>query len=195
MLPADQMDKGDTQASFSVGEPGALFLPRLNAQFTQGVGDGDVTAVLSATPTTDQLIFGGGVAGRSYVSEWLALEGQLQATSFPIASASERETAGLALLGLRTLSSETASLYGGGRVGVVSGPSLDAVVGNGIPTGDPRTWTAPVVGGTLGYGPIKYGESTRLQIELKANVPVWGDEGEPPIPASGVSIGVFGLLD
>ena len=83
----------------------------------------------------------------------------------------------------------------GGHVGIVRRPSPDAVYEGGGSVDTPRTWTAPVIGGTLGYGPFDSGESTRTQIELKANLPIWGDEGEPPMSASGVSVGVSGLLD
>lgn len=195
MLPANEVEEGETYASVSVGEPGALFIPRLNVQITQGVGGGDVTAILSTTPTPEQPIFGGGVAARSYLKDDLALEGQLQATLFPTSSPSQRATAGLALVGVQTIPSEPGSLYGGGQVGIVSGPSPDVAFGVGEPAGESRTWTAPVFGGTLGCGPIYWGEATHLQIELTANLPAWGDEGDPPIPATGVSIGVFGLLD
>ena len=135
------------------------------------------------------------MVARSYLNDGLSLEGQLQATFFPVASSSRRATAGLVLAGLQTLPSEPGSLYGGGHVGIVRGPSPDAVYEGGGSVDTPRTWTAPVIGGTLGYGPFDSGESTRMQVELKANLPIWGDEGEPPMPASGVSVGIFGLLD
>lgn len=188
MLPADRLEEGDTRASFGIDEPGALVIPRLNAQVTQGLGDGDLTANVSVLPLSDHPMVGGGLAARSYLAHDLSVEGQLQITSF------SGRPAGLALLGLQTIPPDEGGWYVGGQTGVVRGPSLDVLVW-GASGEEGRTWTAPVVGGTVGYGPIGVGPSTRLQIELKANMPVWGDEGEAPPATTGLSIGIFGLLE
>lgn len=189
MLPADTLEDGETRASFSLGEPGALLYPRLSAQVTTGVGGGDLTANLSTVPLPDAPIFGGGLAVRSYLTSGISVEAQLQATSF-----SDR-AAGLLLLGLQTIPSGEGGWYYGTQAGVVRGPSPDVLFGGGYLTRGTRTWTAPTVGATGGYGPIHVGSSTQLQIELKANMPIWGDEGEPPPATSGLSIGIFGLFE
>jgi len=186
MLPADRVEKGDTRASFGVGVPGALFVPRLSAQVTRGLGGGDLTANLGVVPSSEQAIVGGGLAARSYLAVDMSIEAQLQGAVF-----SDR-TAGLALVGLQTMPSGDGGWYVGAQTGVVRGPSPDVLV-DGL--GEERTWTAPVVGGTVGYGPFELGSSTRMQVELKANVPVWGDDGEAPPGATGLSIGVFGLFE
>jgi hypothetical protein len=184
MLPADRLEDGETRAALGVDEPGALFIPRLNVQVTQGLGGGDVTANLGAVPVSDQPIVGGGLAARSYLTHDLSVEAQVQATSF------SGDTAGLVLVGVQTIPSDEGGWYIGGQTGVVSGPSLDVLSGDGG-----RTWTAPVAGGTVGYGPVRIGASTRMQIELKANMPVWGDEGEAPPVSTGLSVGIFGLFE
>lgn len=188
MLPADTLEEGETRGAVSVAEPGALFLPRLTAQVTRGFGDGDLTANVSAVPVPEQPIVGGGLAARSYLAPDLSVEGQLQGTIFA------GQPVGLALFGVQTIPSDDGGWYGGGQAGVVSGPSLDVLFGEGFQEEKERTWTGPVLGGTVGYGPIDVGSSTRLQIEGKANLPIWGDRGEPPLVNSGVSIGVFGLF-
>lgn len=187
MLPADTMEDGETRASLSVGAPGALFVPRFNAQVTRGLGGGDLTANLSAVPVSERAIVGGGLAARSYLSGDLSVEAQLQGTSF------SGRVAGLALLGLQTIPSHGGGWYIGVQTGGVRGPSPDVLFDDG--RGEERIWTAPVVGGTVGYGPVDLGPSTRMQIELKANVPIWGDEGEAPPATTGLSVGVFGLFE
>ena len=189
MLPADRLEDGETRASFGVDDPGALFIPRLNAQVTQGLGGGDLTANVSVLPLSNQAVVGGGLAARSYLASDLSVEGQLQITAF------SGRAAGLALLGLQTIPPSEGGWYVGGQTGVVSGPSPDVLFPGGASAETARTWTAPVVGGTVGYGPIGLGPSARVQIELKANVPVWGDEGEAPPATTGLSIGVFGLVE
>jgi hypothetical protein len=188
MLPADRLEDGETRASFGVDEPGALFIPRLNAQVTHGVGGADLTANVSVLPLSERAIVGGGLAARSYLAYDLSVEGQLQVTSF------SGRTVGLALLGLQTIPPSEGGWYVGAQTGVVRGPSPDVLVW-GSSSAERRTWTAPVVGGTVGYGPIGLGPSARMQIELKANMPVWGDEGEAPPATTGLSVGVFGLFE
>lgn len=187
MLPADTLEDGETRVSVTAREPGALIIPHLTAQVTQGYGAGDVTVNLSAVPVSEDPMLGGGLAVRSYLTRNLSLEAQLQGTSF------SGRPAGLALFGLQALPPSDGGWYAGGQTGIVRGPSPDIMFDD--PPPDPRTWTAPVIGGTVGYGPIKQGRQTRIQIELKANMPLWGDEGEPPIPATGISVGFYGLLD
>ena len=187
MLPAETLEDGETQASISVDEPGALFIPRLNAQVTRGFGGGDLTANLSATPLSDQAIVGGGLALRSYLTDGVSFEAQLQGTSF------SGSIAGLALLGVQTIPPSDGGWYVGGQMGVVEGPNLDVLFEN--KSGEERTWFTPVVGGTFGYGPINLSSSTTMQLELKANVPISEDEGDAPPVATGLSIGVFGLFE
>lgn len=187
MLPADRLEDGETRGSLGLEAPGALFYPRINAQVTHGVGGADLTANVSAVPLSDQTILGGGVAARSYLTRDLSLEAQLQATSL------SGRTAGLVLLGLQTIPPDEGGWYAGGQTGVVSGPSPDVVVWDG--SSERRTWTAPVVGGTVGYGPVRIAPSARMQLELKLNVPAWDDEGEAPPASTGLSVGVFGLFE
>ena len=189
MLPADRLEDGETRGALGLEAPGALFHPRINAQVTHGVGGGDLTANVSAVPLPNQPIVGGGVAARSYLTRALSAEVQAQATVF------SGQPAGLVLLGLQTIPPDEGGWYVGGQTGVVSGPSPDVLSWGGAPAEERRTWTAPVVGGTVGYGPIDLGSSTRMQVELKANMPVWGDEGEAPPASTGLSVGVFGLFD
>jgi hypothetical protein len=187
MLPADRLEDGETRGSLGLEAPGALFYPRVNAQVTHGVGGADLTANVSAVPVSEHPIVGGGLAARSYLTRDLSLEAQLQATSL------SGRTAGLVLLGLQTIPPDEGGWYAGGQTGVVSGPSPDVVVWDG--SSERRTWTAPVVGGTVGYGPVRIAPSARMQLELKLNVPAWGDEGEAPPASTGVSVGVFGLFE
>jgi len=178
MLPAEKVDSGETVGSLSIGEPGALILPRVGLQVTQGFGSGDLTANLNAVPCPGEILLGGGLAVRSYLTPGLSAEVQLQGTSF------SKRAAGLALFGLQTIPSDGGGWYVGGQTGVVNGPSPDVLFNGGLPAGETHTWTAPVVGGTVGYGSIELGSSTgsrpRMQIELKANAPIWGDNGEAP---------------
>jgi hypothetical protein len=188
MLPADRLEDGETRGSLGLEAPGALFYPRINAQVTHGVGGADLTANVSAVPLSDQTILGGGVAARSYLTRDLGVEVQAQGTAL------SGQPAGLVLMGLQTIPPDEGGWYAGGQTGVVSGPSPDVLVWGGSSAETARTWTAPVVGGTVGYGPIGLGPSARMQIELKANMPVWGDEGEAPPATTGLSVGVFGLF-
>jgi hypothetical protein len=187
MLPAEQQDAGTTVASFSVDEPGVLFLPRLSAQVTRGLGGGDLTANLSGVPTGKWSIVGGGLTGRYYLTHDLNAALQFQMTSFSGA------TAGLALFGLQTAPTDPPAWYYGGQVGGITGAGPGAYLDHG--DSSPGAGAVPVVGGTLGYGPVDVGTSTRMQLELELNVPVWGDEEEVAMPGSGLSIGVFGLFD
>jgi len=187
MLPAEKLETGETRASLSAGMPGALLYPRVGAQVTWGFGGGDVTANVNATPLPKQAVVGGGLAVRSYLTDDLSLEVQFQGASFA------GQAAGLALLGLQTIPSGEGGWYFGLQGGAVRGPSGDVLVGGR--RGETRIWRAPVVGGTVGYGPIDLGPSTRMQVELKANMPVWGDEGEAPPATTGLSVGIFGLFE
>ena len=189
MLPADRLEDGETRAALGVDVPAAFILPRANVQVTQGFGGGDVTANLGAVPVSGQPIVGGGLAARSYLPRDLSVEAQVQATSF------SGEVAGLVLVGLQTIPPDEGGWYVGGQTGIVSGPGPHVLSMNGASGDAGRAWTAPVVGGTVGYGPTRIDASTRMQIELKANVPVWGDEGEAPPVSTGLSVGIFGLFE
>jgi hypothetical protein len=189
MLPADRVEDGETRGSLGLEAPGALFCPRINAQVTHGVGGADLTANVSAVPFPDQAIVGGGLAARSYLAYDLSVEGQLQITSF------SGRSAGLVLVGLQTIPPDEGGWYAGGQTGVVSGPSPDVLFPGGASAETERTWTAPVVGGTVGYGPVRIAPSARMQLELKLNVPAWDDEGEAPPASTGLSVGGFGLFE
>lgn len=188
MLPADRLEDGETRGSLGIDAPGALFYPRVNAQVTHGVGGADLTANVSAVPLSDQSIVGGGVAARSYLTRDVSAEVQAQGTVL------SGQPAGLVLLGLQTIPPDEGGWYAGGQAGVVRGPSPDVLVWDGS-SAERRTWTAPVVGGTVGYGPVRIAPSARMQLELKLNVPAWDDEGEAPPASTGLSVGVFGLFE
>jgi hypothetical protein len=196
MLPAEQMEDGETTASFTVGEPGAILLPRMGMQVTHGVGRGDVTVNVSGSPDVGGVAVGGGLAARSYLTDRVTGEAQVQLTSFSAGDESPRRAAGLVLLGLQSVPSPDGGWYAGAQAGVVRGPSPDeyAPIFGASPAEVGAVWTDPFVGGTVGVGPIDLGDRTRMQIELTANLPVWGDESEPPAPANTLSVGVFGLF-
>ncbi len=122
MLPADQLEDGQTIVSASATEPGAGLFPQLSAQATYGFGEGDLTGTVSGLPALNFLALGAGVTGRYYVSTYLSAELQLQVSSFLREDESRRRTAGLVLFGLQTVPSDEASWYYGTQAGIITEP-------------------------------------------------------------------------
>ena len=160
-------------ASASLDEPGQVIIPRVNAQLTQGLGSGDFTANLSVPP------FGGGLTGRYYLNERYNAELQVQAA--PLRS----NATVVALLGLQEVPADASTWYYGAQAGTVSGHD---------DVNDVRSATT-VVGASAGYGPFELEGDWRMQVELEANVPLSTTQGDPPVPASRISIGFFRLFE
>lgn len=194
MTPAQQIEPGTTVLSASLDEPGVAYVPRLNAQLTQGLGGGDLTANVSIPSLIG---VGAGLTGRYYLSDRLTGELQLQAGGIL------RRTAALALLGIQKGPVDTVNWpvstghwYFGGRVGATMGKPPE-LLGRGRGLSEVETVVAPVVGGTVGYGPVDIGSNWRMQIEAEANVPLSRNEFElddVPFPATRLSIGFFRLF-
>lgn len=194
ILPAETLESGETVGAFSVDTPGLVYIPRLGAQVTHGLGAADVTANLNAVPIRDHSIIGGGLTARAYLTPNLGLIAQFQGASF------SGQVAGLALVGLRTIPSRDGGFYAEGRGGVVRGGISGYLFPDlGTQEQEDPTPTAPMIGGTVGYGPIKLTDSAdpiRMQIELKTNIPIWRDDGESlPLGNTGLSIGIFNLIE
>lgn len=194
MTPAQQIEPGTTVLSASLDEPGFAYIPRLNAQLTQGLGGGDLTANVSVPSLIGA---GAGLTGRYYLSDRLTGELQLQAGGIP------GRTAALALLGVQKGPVDTVNWpvstghwYFGGRVGATVGKPPE-LLGRGRDLSEVETVVAPVVGGTVGYGPVEIGSNWQMQIEAEANVPLSRNEFEldaVPFPATRLSIGFFRLF-
>ena len=170
-LPAQQLEAGTTVAAVTLDEPGILFVPRVGAQVTHGIGDGDLSVNVSGPPR------GGGLSGRYYLSRQMNLELQLQGARI------DDSWTGLALVGLQEAPTGPDPWYLGGQFGVISGR------GNAISNVGPSIHqTVPVAGGSIGHT-IDVGRATQVQVELEANLPLSADE--PPLPASRLSVGLF----
>lgn len=188
MTPAQQIEPETTVLSASLDEPGFLYVPRLNVQLTQGLGGGDLTANASVPSLIG---FGAGLTGRYYLTDRLTGKLQFQAGGLP------EQAAALGLLGLQRGPVGTESWYFGGQVGVTSGKPPDFLgTGAGVSEGEPAT--APVIGGSVGYGPMDIGSNWQMQIELEANAPLTLEQDfdldEVPFPATRLSIGFFRLF-
>jgi hypothetical protein len=194
MTPAQQIEPGTTVLSASLDEPGVAYVPRLNAQLTHGFGGGDLTATVSIPSLIG---VGAGLTGRYYLSDRLTGELQLQAGGIL------RRTATLALLGIQkgpvntvNGSVSTGSWYFGGRAGATVGEPPE-LLDPDRDLSEVETVVAPVVGGTVGYGPMNIGSNWRMQIEVEANAPLSPNDfdlDDVPFPASRLSIGFFRLF-
>ena len=179
MLPAQQLDSGTTVAAASLDEPGFLYVPRANVQLTQGIGGGDLSVNLSAP------LVGGGLTGRAYLSDRVNAELQVQAAAL---NGGEDPPTGLALVGVQEAPTGADQWYLGGQFGIIHGPGF-------VFNQAPEVKTRPVVGASIGFGPVDLGTDWRLQVELEGNAPLGGsDDGDLPIPATRLSIGVFHLF-
>ena len=179
MLPAQQLDSGTTVAAASVDEPGFLYVPRANVQVTQGVGGGDLSVNLSGPPV------GGGLAGRAYLSDRVNAELQVQAAAL---NGEGEPGTGLVLVGLQRAPTGADQWYLGGQVGVIHGAGF-------VLNQTPEVQTRPVVGASLGFGPIDLGGDWQMQVELEGNAPLGGlGEDDPPLPATRLSVGFFHLF-
>lgn len=179
MVPAQQLDSGTTVAAASVDEPGFLYIPRANVQLTQGVGGGDLSVNLSGPPV------GGGLTARAYLSE--RVNAELQAQAAALNGAGEPGT-GLVLVGVQEAPTGADQWYLGGQFGIVHGAGF-------VVNQAPEVQTRPVVGGSVGFGPIDLGGAWRMQVELEGNAPLGGlGEDDPPLPATRLSIGFFRLF-
>lgn len=182
MLPASQLDAGETAVSVSIDEPGMLYVPRANGQFTYGLGGGDLSLNLGGTVGS----FGGGVAARSYLSEAVNAEAQVQLADVWDA----RQW--LVQAGIQGVPPEENSLFVGGQLGALRGTApLEEQLG-GYQRETPIQ-TVPFIGASLGYGRIELGKGWALQIELEANVPIppTVEEDDRPLPPSKLSVGIF----
>ena len=181
MLPAQQLEGDETVAAVSLDEPGFLYIPRANAQFTAGLGGGDLSLNVSGPP------LGAGLAGRYYLTPRLNAEAQVQtARGFD-----QEHGASLAMVGLQEVPTGDDVWYLGGQAGAIVGsPVLDL---DGSEEDTPQTY--PVVGATLGLGPFEVGSSWQIQVELEGNAPITPGNEEPPLPATRLSIGFFYLGD
>ncbi len=177
MLPAQQLDSGDTVPAVAIDEPGILYIPRGTVQVTHGVGGGDLTANLSGPP------LGGGLTGRYYLSRGATAEVQVQGAQFSGWSV-------LTLLGIQEVPHGEDAWFLGGRIGAINGRANQ--LSDAGPT-DRRTY--PVVGGSIGYAPFSIGEQWKMQIEVEGNVPLSGSEDDPPRPATRLSVGFFRIFD
>lgn len=176
-LPAQQLASGDAVVAAGLDEPGVLYVPRLKGQFTQGFGAGDVTATFGGPPV------GGGLTGRYYLGDGLNVELEAQVARV------QDEWTRLALLGIQSVPSpDDASLYLGAQAGVLHGREVSF-------SGTTSVHRRPLVGGTIGYGPIDLGGSWRMQVELEANVPIPPSEEEGPLPPVHLSVGVFHIFE
>jgi hypothetical protein len=184
MLPAHQLETGTTVAAGSFDEPGVLFLPRLNAQLTRGLGGGDLTVNVGAVPLDGSFFPGGGLTGRYYLSDRLNAELQLQVTAM------EDGWTRLGLVGIQEAPTEQDPLYVGGQVGVIDGRAYEVGPGRGPPI------TAPVIGASVGTVQFHPGTPWQVQVELESNAPLpFGTDGKDlPIPATRLSVGLFGVL-
>lgn len=179
MLPAQQLDSGTTVASASLDEPGFLYIPRANVQLTQGVGGGDISVNLSGP------LLGGGIIGRTYLSPGLNAELQVQAAAL---NGEGEPGTGLVLAGVQEAPTRADQWYLGGQLGVIHGAGF-------VINQTPEVQTRPVVGGSVGFGPIDLGGAWRMQVELEGNAPLGGlGEDDPPLPATRLSIGFFRLF-
>lgn len=180
MLPAHQLEDGETVAGVSLDEPGFLYVPRLNVQATQGLGGGDLTANVSGTA----LAVGGGLSGRYYLTDAVHLEGQLQT-----ANRLEFGWVGAGLVGVQQAATASDPWYLGGNVGVIG---MD---GRDLSTPDRDEARAfPMVGASVGAGHLEVSDSWRMQVELEGHVP-FGLSGYPEdvFPPVRFSIGIFRL--
>lgn len=148
MLPATQVDTGETVGSISIDEPGVLVIPRLNLQVTQGLeGHKDVTLNLSGVPTEDVVFPGIGITGRYYLTDKANAELQVQGAGLA-------GWTNLVLVGVQEVPVGDDSWYVGGQVGLINGRG--EVISDSSPT---ARQTHPVIGGSIGYGPIDLGSS------------------------------------
>jgi hypothetical protein len=182
MLPAQQIEAGETVATVSLDEPGFLYIPRANVQFTAGLGGGDVSANVSGP------LLGAGMTGRYYLSGRLNAEMQGQVTGL---SGGLGEPQGLLLLGVKENPTGGDTVYLGARAGAIHGPPFLDFGGS---PGDPPQ-THPVVGATVGMGPFEVGSSWQVQVELEGNAPIAPGSDDPPLPATRISVGLFYLGD
>jgi hypothetical protein len=179
MLPAKQLDEGTTAVSATLDEPGVAYVPRVNAQLTQGFGGGDVT-VNASYPVP-----GAGLTGRAYLDENVNAELQLQA-----ARNLEGEDGGsvLALAGLQEAPTGRDSWYLGAQAGMIHGEQWLSF------SSPPETQTLPVAGASIGVAPLHDNDNLEIQVELEVNAPLFAT-GDPPMPASRISIGIYRLFD
>lgn len=183
MLPARQLNADETAVSVTIEEPGMLYVPRASGQLTYGLGGGDLSVNLGGTVGT----FGGGVAGRTYLTD--GVNAEIQAQMADVIGARQWLLQG----GLQEVPSEENRLYIGGRLGVVQGTApLEDALG-----GSRSSHTVPFIGASLGYGRIDLGGAWGMQIELTANLPIPPTaEGEDrPFPPSHLSVGLFRYAD
>ncbi len=186
MLPARQLDAGETAVSVAIHEPGVLYVPWANGQLTYGLGGSDVSVNLGGSAGA----VGGGLAGRAYLSDLVNAEGQVQLAE--VINARQ----GLLQGGLQGVPSEQHPLYVGGRLGLLRGTGvLEEGFGSSGPEGPPHS--IPYVGATLGYGRIDLGGAWALQLEVEANVPIppVAENDDRPLPPSRISIGLFRYSD
>lgn len=182
MLPARQLDAGETAVSVTIHEPGVLYVPWANGQFTYGIGRGDVSVNLGGSAGA----FGGGVAGRAYLTPLVNAEAQAQMAD--VINARQ----GLLHMGLQGVPSEQDPLYVGGRLGLLRGTGV-LEEGFGSAGREDPPHSVPYIGATLGYGRIDLGGAWALQLEVEANVPIppTAEKDDRPLPPSHISIGLF----
>lgn len=185
MLPAHQLETGETVAAASLDEPGYLYVPRLNLQATQGFGGGDLSANVSGT--VEQ--YGGGITGRYYLNEHLNAELQIQGTSLFHDSSGlfSHSWDGMALLGIQEAATDSEPLY----VGVHGG-------GIGKNVADARapfrtTRFKPALGGSVGYASSPEA-SWSVQVEMEAVASFFREE-KLVISSARLSIGLFRIWE
>lgn len=187
MTPARQIGSETTVLSASLDEPGFAYAPRLNVQLTRGLEGGDLTANVSFPSL---LGAGAGLTGRYYVTDHLTGNLQFQAGGLP------EQTAVLGLVGVQSVPTGTGGWYVGGQLGAINGRPPD-VLGTGTGAPNAEQVAAPVVGGSVGYGPVEIGSNWRMQIELEANAPLTEEDfdlDEIPFPATRLSVGLLRLF-
>lgn len=118
MTLARQIEPGTTVVSARLDEPGFAYIPRLNAQLTHGLGDGDLTTNVSFPALIG---VGAGLTGRHDLTGRLTGGLQLQDGFF-------RSTAALALVRVQGRAARAGDWYVGNRVGAPAfGPSSQRV--------------------------------------------------------------------
>jgi hypothetical protein len=177
MLPAQQLEEGQTVSAFTIDEPGILYIPRGTVQATHGLRDGDLTINISGPP------LGGGFVGRYYLGKAANAEVQVQGSRFSGWSV-------LTLAGIQEVPHGNDSWYLGGQIGAINGRTNQL-----SDVGPTDRYTYPVVGGSIGYAPFSIGEKWKMQIEVEGNVPISNSEADPPLPATRLSVGFFRLFD
>lgn len=165
MLPARQLDDGETALSASINVPPKYATAtEVSGQVTAGLrGRGDLSLNVSAS----EAFVTAGVAPRIYLTDRLNLQTQLRAANL------SEDSRLLTVAGLQSVASGEIPLYVGAYGGAL---------------GD----TGVLIGGRVGAS-FDLGSSTRLQIEGEGSYAP-DENGELLIPGR-ISIGIFGALD